>query len=139
MKQTILFLIGFFCLTPFAYSVGVVDRPQSIKAEGKQDTSVLLAKKAKASANKDSKDDQSAAGRKKILTGEARYKASGKRNETTSIDFDEASIDGMRRAPAGVAITKSRPDQDYDLIHLRLRWHPEMIQSTSNLETGRGK
>lgn len=74
-------------------------------------------------------------GREKFLQGEGRSKKGSK----TKIDFDEASIDGRRRAPAGVAITKTREDHEYDLINLRLRWHPEMIQSTSNLETGRGR
>ena len=72
--------------------------------------------------------------RQKHLSGEARNKR-GK----TNINFDEASIDGRRRLPPGVAITKNRPDHDYDLINLRLRWHPEMIQSTTNLETGKGR
>lgn len=76
-----------------------------------------------------------AKGRAKHLQGEAR----SKKGQRTKIDFDEASIDGMRRAPAGVAITKTREDHDYDLINLRLRWHPEMVQSTSTLETGRGR
>lgn len=76
-----------------------------------------------------------AKGRARHLQGEAR----SKKGQRTKIDFDEASIDGMRRAPAGVAITKTREDHDYDLINLRLRWHPEMVQSTSTLETGRGR
>lgn len=74
-------------------------------------------------------------GRQRYLQGEAR----SKKGNRTKIDFDEASIDGMRRTPAGVAITKTREDHDYDLINLRLRWHPEMVQSTANLETGKGR
>jgi hypothetical protein len=74
-------------------------------------------------------------GRKKILTGEARTKGAGSK---TNIDFDAASIDGERRIPAGVAIGGAKQDHEYDLINLRLRWHPEMIKSTSNLETGKG-
>ena len=70
--------------------------------------------------------------RKKIIQGEARAKAT-----QTSIDFDAASIDGERRAPVGVQVGGSKNDQGYDLINLRLRWHPEMIKSTSNLETGK--
>jgi hypothetical protein len=72
--------------------------------------------------------------RQKFLTGEAR----GKKG-STDIDFDEASIEGRRRDPAGIAISKSRPDHEYDLINLRLRWHPEMIESTGTLETGKGR
>ena len=72
--------------------------------------------------------------RKKILTGEARTNAN-----KTEIDFEAASIDGERRAPVGVAIGSNKQDHGYDLINLRLRWHPEMIKSTSNLETGKGR
>ncbi|SMF29686.1 hypothetical protein [Pseudobacteriovorax antillogorgiicola] len=77
---------------------------------------------------------QKAKSRKKILQGVARGKAS-----STSIDFDAAAIDGERRAPVGVAVGGSKSNQEYDLINLRLRWHPEMIKSTSNLETGKGR
>ncbi|MFW7378838.1 MAG: hypothetical protein ACOH5I_08530 [Oligoflexus sp.] len=77
---------------------------------------------------------QQAKGRQRHLTGEARTSSS-----KTNIDFEAASIDGERRAPVGVAIGSNKPDHGYDLINLRLRWHPEMIKSTSNLETGRGK
>jgi len=72
--------------------------------------------------------------RQKHLTGEARTSSA-----KTNIDFDAAAIDGERRAPVGVAIGSNKPDNEYDLINLRLRWHPEMIKSTSNLETGRGQ
>lgn len=73
-------------------------------------------------------------GRRKILTQEARTKAN-----KTDIDFDAASIDGERRLPAGVNVGGAKQDHEYDLINLRLRWHPEMIKSTSNLETGKGQ
>lgn len=73
-------------------------------------------------------------GRRKILTQEARTKGN-----KTDIDFDAASIDGERRIPAGVAIGGAKQEHEYDLINLRLRWHPEMIKSTSNLETGKGQ
>lgn len=73
-------------------------------------------------------------GRRKILTQEARTKAN-----KTDIDFDAAAIDGERRIPAGIAIGGAKQEHQYDLINLRLRWHPEMIKSTSNLETGKGQ
>ncbi len=81
------------------------------------------------------KAEKAEKGRKKILTGEARSKGAGTK---TNIDFDAASIDGERRIPAGVAIGGAKQEHEYDLINLRLRWHPEMIKSTSNLETGKG-
>ncbi|RZA17514.1 MAG: hypothetical protein EOP10_22630 [Proteobacteria bacterium] len=81
------------------------------------------------------KDAGAAAGRKKIITQEGRAKGSSK----TNIDFDAAAIDGERRIPAGVAIGGAKQDNEYDLINLRLHWRPEMVTSTSNLETGKGQ
>jgi len=85
-------------------------------------------------SGKAAKEDKDARGRKKILTQEGRTKGS-----KTDIDFDAAAIDGERRIPAGVAIGGAKQGHEYDLINLRLRWHPEMIKSTSNLETGKGQ
>ena len=70
--------------------------------------------------------------RKKHLTGERRVKGG-----STKIDFGDTSIDGRRRTPAGVAISKSKEDHAYDLIKLRFSWHPEMKASTSNIQSGR--
>lgn len=70
--------------------------------------------------------------RKKYLTGERRVKGG-----STKIDFGDTSIDGRRRTPAGVAISKSKEDHAYDLIKLRFSWHPEMKASTSNIKSGR--
>jgi hypothetical protein len=74
-------------------------------------------------------------GREKFLTGEGRSKKGTK----TKIDFDDAQIDGSRRTPTGVAITKNDPNREYDLINLRYHWKPEMIQSAAGLETGKGR
>ena len=87
------------------------------------------AKAVKQGANK----NDAKGGRKRFLSSEARTKSN-----KTEIDFDAASIDGERRLPSGVAIGGAKQDHEYDLINLRLRWHPEMIKSTSNLETGKG-
>ena len=92
--------------------------------------SLLFSAELLAQNAKSAKDDR---GRKKILTQEARTKSN-----KTDIDFDAAAIDGERRIPAGVAIGSAKQDHEFDLINLRLRWHPEMIKSTSNLETGKG-
>lgn len=86
---------------------------------------LLLAQKGRRSKPK-------RAGRKRFLTGEARTSGA-----STSIDFDAAAIEGERKAPVGVAVGGNRPDQAYDLIKLRRRWHPEMIKSTTVLESGR--
>ena len=99
-------------------------KSQQNYAKGNASGIILLAKKSKKKKM-----------RKRILNTEAR----SKKGQRTKIDFDEASIDGRRRDPAGMAITKNRPDHEYDLINLRLRWHPEMIKSTANLETGKGR
>lgn len=79
-----------------------------------------------------SKRDRKA--KKRYLQGEARSSAS-----KTSIDFDAASIDGERRTPVGVQVGGTKQENGYNLINLRLRWHPEMIKSTSNLETGKSQ
>lgn len=94
-----------------------------------QDSSFAEVKKKDAAAG------GTAGGRKKIITQEGRAKGSSK----TNIDFDAAAIDGERRIPAGVAIGGAKQDNEYDLINLRLRWHPEMVKSTSNLETGKSQ
>ena len=114
---------------PFAFveplmALGTTPSPAEISFPQKSSSfqGVKLAKKKKSK------------GRKKILQGVARGSAS-----KTSIDFDAAAIDGERRAPAGISVGGSKNNQGYDLINLRLRWHPEMIKSTSNLETGKGK
>lgn len=92
-----------------------------IPKNGKEFKGIELAQKSKKS-------------RRKILQGEARGSS-----KQTSIDFDAAAIDGERRAPVGISVGGSKRDDSYDLINLRLRWHPEMIKSTSNLETGKGR
>lgn len=91
-------------------------------------TGVLLAKG-------EQKKKAGGGGREKFLTGEARSKKGTK----TKIDFDDAQIDGSRRTPTGVAITKNDPNREYDLINLRYHWKPEMIQSAAGLETGKGR
>jgi len=54
-----------------------------------------------------------------------------------NIDFDAVDITGERKTPFGSIVNQNKSDKDFDLIKIRLRWHPEMIQSTSSLETGR--
>ncbi len=83
----------------------------------------------------EAKKKEAPAGRKRFLSQEGRAKGASK----TNIDFEAASIDGERRIPAGIAIGGAKQDNEYDLINLRLRWHPEMVKSTSNLETGKGQ
>lgn len=95
------------------------------KVVGTDDGSLLIAQAGKKSRR--------SKGRKRILTGEKRS-AKG----STEIDFDATSIDGQRKTPVGVSVGGSKSNNGFDLIKLRLHWHPEMVQSTSNLETGKG-
>ena len=117
-------ILSFTLATPVLGHFSAKD--SDLLAKGNDSGTILLAKKGK---------DKKKKMRKRILNTEAR----SKKGQRTKIDFDEASIDGRRRDPAGMAITKNRPDHEYDLINLRLRWHPEMIKSTANLETGKGR
>ncbi|MFK7873312.1 MAG: hypothetical protein AB8C84_09110 [Oligoflexales bacterium] len=55
-------------------------------------------------------------------------------NEKTSIDFEEVDISGQRRAPIGSLIRQKAADIEHDFVRLRMRWHPEMIQSAKSLE-----
>lgn len=115
-------LIFFFLSASLAGAIPSIKLDSAKKGVNSFETKpVLLAQKKKKRKAK-----------KKILQGEARGSAS-----KTSIDFDAAAIDGERRAPVGVQVGGSKQNHGYDLINLRLRWHPEMIKSTSNLETGK--
>ena len=72
------------------------------------------------------KKKKSRKSRKKILSQEGvRENESGGGGGSTNIDFSEASIDGARRTPAGVALSTSKQNHDFDLIKLRTRWHDE--------------
>lgn len=112
-------------MTPLSTVDGNSLSPARSFAATIQDGSILLAQ----GQNK----RRSSRGRKKILTGEKRS-AKG----STEIDFDATSIDGQRKTPVGVSVGGSKSNNGFDLIKLRLHWHPEMVQSTSNLETGKG-
>jgi len=74
-----------------------------------------------------------AAGREKIIVREAQARKADK----TKIDFEDTEIGGEHKAPAVSPINQNKADKNYDLIKIRLRWHPEMIQSTASLEAGR--
>ena len=53
--------------------------------------------------------------------------------DKTSVDFDDAAIDGSVKNPFG-SIVNSR-DQDFDkgFIKLRYHWHDQMVMSLSGL------
>jgi hypothetical protein len=68
--------------------------------------------------------------REKFITREATLKSKDQKN----LDFDAADIGGVRKAPLGSLIGKSNADKNYDFVKIRLRWHPEMVQSASSLD-----
>ncbi|MCB9229907.1 MAG: hypothetical protein H6618_09870 [Deltaproteobacteria bacterium] len=70
--------------------------------------------------------------RKRNLSSEGRFRKNG---DKTTIDFDSTDIVGSRRRPLGSMISQSKADQDYNFVKIRMRWHPEMINSTSSLGT----
>jgi len=71
--------------------------------------------------------------RKRRLSAEGKFTRSG---DKTTIDFDSVDIVGSRRTPLGSMINQNRASKEYDFVKVRLRWHPEMINSASSLDTG---
>ena len=70
--------------------------------------------------------------KRRIHTDEKRFKTDQK-----NINFDDTALIGDRNRPSGSMISERKSNRSYNLIKLRLRWHPEMVQSTSSLESGR--
>ena len=73
--------------------------------------------------------------RAKHLTGEATLHG----KDQSKVDFDAADIGGERKTPMGTLINQNKADKNYDFVKIRLRWHPEMVQSASALDTGNSK
>ena len=82
-----------------------------------------------------STDSAWAKGREKFITREAKSAKSAK-GDKTKVNFDEVDIGGQRKTPLGSLVNNNRLDKNYDFIKLRQRWHPEMIESASSLESG---
>ena len=70
--------------------------------------------------------------REKHITREAVLKS----KDQNKIDFDSVDIGGERKSPMGTLINQNKSDKNYDFVKVRLRWHPEMVQSASSLDTG---
>jgi len=70
--------------------------------------------------------------REKHIVREGRTKKGDQRN----IDFDAADFSGERKTPLGTMVNNNKLDKNYDFVKIRLRWHPEMVQSASSLESG---
>jgi hypothetical protein len=69
------------------------------------------------------------------LNGEASMKS----KDQSKVDFEAADIGGERKAPLGTLINQNKADKNFDFVKIRLRWHPEMVQSASSLDNGAGK
>ncbi len=67
------------------------------------------------------------------LTGEATMKG----KDQSKVDFEAADIGGERKTPMGTLINQNKADKNYDFVKIRLRWHPEMVQSATSLDAGR--
>jgi hypothetical protein len=70
--------------------------------------------------------------REKFINGEATLKS----KDQTKVDFEAADIGGERKTPLGTLINQNKADKNYDFVKIRLRWHPEMVQSASSLDAG---
>jgi hypothetical protein len=68
--------------------------------------------------------------REKFITREATLKGKDQKN----LDFDAVDIGGQRKTPMGTLINQNKADKNYDFVKIRLRWHPEMVQSASSLD-----
>ena len=68
------------------------------------------------------------AGRPKFVTGEATQKSA------SSVTFDEGLINGRAKTAKGVTVDAGQPSRHYDFIKVRLRWVPEMLSTTENMQ-----
>lgn len=73
--------------------------------------------------------------RERVMSREATLKSKDQKN----IDFDAVDIGGQRKAPMGTLINQNKSEKEYDFVKIRLRWHPEMVQSASSLDNGKSK
>lgn len=73
--------------------------------------------------------------RERVMTREATLKSKDQKN----LDFDAVDIGGQRKSPMGTLINQNKSDKEYDFVKIRLRWHPEMVQSASSLDVGKSR
>ncbi len=59
--------------------------------------------------------------------------------DKNKINFEETDIAGARKSPLGTLINQNKADKEYDFIKIRLKWHDEMVQSATGLESGRSQ
>ncbi len=94
------------------------------------DGTSVVAKSVGITIAKKKKKRKKKSGRERIITRQKSYSRS-----KTNIDLDSVDISGRTRAPMGSLVKRSRADNDFNFIRIRKRWHPEMIQSASGLDT----
>lgn len=96
------------------------------------DAPVLLADASKKKGNKGAAQGTTKGQKSRHITGEATLKG----KDQSKVDFEAADIGGERKAPLGSLINQNKADKNYDFVKIRLRWHPEMVQSASALDAG---
>lgn len=81
------------------------------------------------------KDKKAASGiKERIISREGRSKV-GK--DKTKVDFEDAEIGGMRKAPMASMLNNTKAKKEYDMVPIRTDWKPEMIQSASSLDAAK--
>ena len=112
----------------FEASASVADVAETLaKTPVGQDQGMLIAK--------DTKDSKGGKSRERRLSTEREVRTSPG-GASTTIDFDSIDIGGERKTPVGAMVNQTKSDMDYDFVKIRMRWHPEMIQSAASLESG---
>lgn len=129
LKSTLLTL-AFVSLAQPALGAPRIDGGDSVTSKN-ANKPILLAQKKKKKAAASTKKGV----RERILTREASGKFK-KGADTRNIDFDAVDIGGQRKTPMGSLVSQSKADKEYDFVKIRLRWHAEMFQSASSLDSG---
>jgi hypothetical protein len=125
------FVVSLSCMLLSLPALGAAKIGQDTPNVQSSTKQILLAKKAK-KGKKRGKKGKSKGVREKHISREARQKGADSKN----IDFDAADIGGARKTPMSSLVTQNKADKNYDFVKIRLRWHPEMIQSASSLSSG---
>lgn len=68
-------------------------------------------------------------GKPRVLSGEARV-----RGDQKIVDFGETDVTGSTKTPSVSDIAAVKRANDHDFVKLRMRWHPEMVASTSAID-----
>jgi len=119
-----------FAAMACALLLGVATAPAARADDGNSNSANGSAPKKRAVKGKSTKEPKGM--KAKHLTGEATLKGKDQKN----VDFEAADIGGERKTPMGTLINQNKADKNYDFVKIRLRWHPEMVQSASALDTG---